>query len=134
MTNKDKYLWDKSQPIDSEIQQLEQTLSVLRFKGKTPKQVQRQMFARLAIAASIILAIGAWLFVTQPMDSSIPGWDVVALTGTTTIDSMPLIKSGQLGLGQWLETDKNSTAKVSVSNIGDVTVYHNSRLGLLVLL
>ena len=132
MTNKDNYLWDKSQPIDSEIQQLEQTLSVLRFKGKTHKQVQRQMFARLAIAASIILAIGAWLFVTQPMDSSIPGWDVVALTGTTTIDSMPLIKSGQLGLGQWLETDKNSTARVSVSNIGDVTVYPNSRLGLLV--
>jgi len=132
MTNKDNYLWDKSQPKDSEIQQLEQTLSVLRYQGESTNQVHRWMHIRLAVAASIILAIGVWLFVTQPMDSSIPGWDVVAITGTTTIDSMPLNKAGQLRLGQWLETDKNSTAKVSVSSIGDVTVYPNSRLGLLV--
>lgn len=132
MTNQENYLWDKSQPVDSEIQQLEQTLSLLRYKGEAPRQIHRWKFARLAIAASIILAIGVWLVVNQPTDSSMSGWDVVALTGIATIDSKPLNKAGQLGIGQWLETDKNSTARVSVSSIGDVTVYPNSRIGLLV--
>lgn len=132
MTNQENYLWDKSQPVDSEILELEQTLSVLRYKGEASMQVQRWKFAKLALAASIVLAIGVWLFVTQPINSSLSGWDVVAITGTATIDSKPLHEAGQLGIGQWLETDKNSTARLNVSTIGDVTVYPNSRLGLLV--
>ena len=137
MTNEDNYLWDKSEPVDSEILKLEETLSVLRYKGEAPGQLQptpllRWKFARLAIAASVILAIGVWLFVNQLADSSLQGWEVVALKGTATIDSRPLNKAGFLGLGQWLETDNNSSARVNVSTIGDVTVHPNSRISLLI--
>ncbi len=136
MTHKENYLWDKSEPADSEIQQLEETLSVLRYKGEAPKTLKRKpvhrwKFARLAIAATIVLIIGVWWIVYQPTAGSLQSWEVVALEGAATIDSK-LLKSGQLEIGQWLETDNNSTAKVNVSTIGDVTVYPNSRLGLLV--
>lgn len=137
MTNKDNYIWDKSQPVDSEILELEKTLSVLRYKREAPKQLKRKpvhrwKFASLALAATVILVIGVWWIVFQPTDSSLQGWEVVAITGTATIDSQPLNKADQLGLGQWLETDGNSTAKLNISTIGNVIVYPNSRLGLLV--
>ena len=85
MTNKENYLWDKSQPVDDEILKLEKTLSILRYKGEAPKQIQRTLMHRwklatLAIAASIILAIGVRMFVNQPIDSPLQGWEVVAIT------------------------------------------------------
>ena len=131
MTNQENYLWDKSEQVDKEIQQLEQTLRPLRYKAKAPKQVLSWKFARLSIAASIILAIGVLLFINQQTESSQQSWEVFTLTGTATIDSKPL-ESGQLGIGQWLETDNNSKAELRVSTIGTVTVHPNSRIGLLV--
>jgi hypothetical protein len=69
----DDYLWDKTGQPDPEIQQLEEILGTLRYQPK-PLVLPRQKnyFPLLAIAASILLAIGAgsiWLRVRSPKEA-----------------------------------------------------------------
>jgi hypothetical protein len=59
-----------------------------------------------------------------------PAWSVEAIAGTPRAGNEAIAEKGKLAVGQFLETDANSRARVQVSNIGQVEIAPNSRLRL----
>jgi hypothetical protein len=57
-----------------------------------------------------------------------PAWNVETLAGAPKIGNS--FESGKLAVGQFLETDANSRARVQVANIGNVEIAPNSRVQL----
>jgi Putative zinc-finger/FecR protein len=57
-------------------------------------------------------------------------WEVASLTGTPRIGDEKIRDTGKLGVGEWLETDNDSTAKIKVAEIGYVDIDPNSRVQL----
>lgn len=97
--------------------------SLKRTKGPVP-----WLRRGAAIAATIAIAIGSfWL----SMHSSRPAWQVAALEGTPRVSSAELGEKGMIRVGEVLETDDASRAKVFVGIIGQVDVEPRSRLRLL---
>ncbi len=83
------------------------------------------------LAASLAIIIGvaaAWKWITRPTG---PAWQIAALAGAPRIDSESFQGESHLHVGQWLETDTTSRAKVAVGNIGEVHVEPNSRVRLI---
>ena len=91
--------------------------------------------SKVAIAAALVLVValaGLWLMrsnVTPPKQGS--SWGVQRVQGTPRIDSNGIDKSGQLAIGQWLETDSQSQAQIEVGSIGVVDVGPDTRVRLL---
>ena len=137
----DRYLWDKSGPVDPDVQQLERTLEVLRYEKQAPPTsiaARRWKTPSLAVAALIAITVGVAWMILQSSGVPLKGekspnaaWNVVALKGTATIDSVPMVGEGRLAIGGWLETDNSSEVRLEVADIGDVTVHTNSRLQLI---
>ena len=98
----------------------------------------RQVFLRpqfVAIAACLLLAIlvgASWIWFSRnnAEEPHGPSWSVATLNGKPTIGSATIAKEGKLGVGQWLETDHNSSAEISVASIGQVQVDPNTRIRL----
>jgi len=86
----------------------------------------------LAIAATLVLLVGGGLFLLLPrrVDPQ-TGWPVIRLGGTPRIGSQSVSDKSRLGIGQWLETDSGSRAKLDVANIGNVEIDPNTRVRLL---
>ena len=57
-------------------------------------------------------------------------WEVASLAGRPTIGANQLEGSGRLAVGEWLETDATSRAKINVADIGQVDIGPNSRVRL----
>jgi FecR protein len=155
----DDYLWDGSGEPDPEVERLERLLGEFRSSRPAPElpsgalehhapelddstfeQPRRplQILPRLkkrylpwigiAAAAAIALALaGNWL--GQRSDKG--AWDVVALAGVPKVGSAPIRESGRLEVGDWLETDASSRAKINVGDIGEAEIEPNSRVRLL---
>jgi len=86
----------------------------------------------LAVAAAILLIVGASLLLFRHHRSDASAhWNVARLGGLPRIDSQNIGESGKLGVGQWLETDASSRARIEVAAIGDVEIDPNSRVRLL---
>jgi len=83
----------------------------------------------------VCLVIGLQIFVyswrrhTRRLESST--WNVARLDGAPRIDSALINGKGKLGIGQWLETDTNSRARIDVGDIGQVEIDPNTRVRLL---
>jgi len=60
--------------------------------------------------------------------NNLPSWNVETLAGMPTIENSS--ENGKLAVGEFLETDANSRARVQVANIGNVEVAPNSRVQL----
>jgi hypothetical protein len=88
-------------------------------------------FVPLAVAASVALLITLHER-TSPPRAPGAAWSVAALTGAPRVDATAVGQNDDapFRLGQWLETDADSRAKVAVGKIGEVTVDPNSRLRL----
>ncbi|MHC4218978.1 MAG: FecR domain-containing protein, partial [Planctomycetota bacterium] len=131
----ERYLWDRSDPVDPTVSRLEQVLGTLRYAGEAelpemPAGRGVNFQGWLALAAAIAAAaVGGWLVLGRETTPP-PGFAVQAVAGIATIDTDPLANVGRLGVGSWLETDAGSRAQVRVADIGSVTVHPNSRLGL----
>lgn len=147
---KDDYLWDGSGEPDPEIQRLENALGRLRHDPdhypapEWPASVDRPSrwrawieFPRLApvLAAVALAALGVfvlrWTNPRGPATSSQPTWKVSRLAGTPRIGSSGISGTGQLAVGQMLETDSGSRANITVAKIGEVEVDPSSRVRLL---
>ena len=88
----------------------------------------------VAIAACLLVAIllgVIWFFRGRSNEPSGPSWSVATLNGKPTIGSSTIVKQGKLGVGQWLETDHDSRAEISVASIGQVQIDPNTRVRLL---
>ena len=85
---------------------------------------------KLAASIAILLAVGAtWKWTTRAPLSS-PFWSVASLAGTPRVNAKAFQGKSRLHVGQWLETDAASRARVSSSAIGEVSVEPNSRVRL----
>jgi hypothetical protein len=83
-----------------------------------------------AIAAILVLTFGVaafWLY----RQASLQSWEVARLDGTPRIGSARINDKSRLAIGQWLETDEVSRAKINVGSIGHVEVDPNTRVRLL---
>ena len=59
-----------------------------------------------------------------------PGWSVANIAGTPRVANVAFAREATLRVGQWLETDAASRARVTVGSVGEVTVDPNSQLRL----
>jgi hypothetical protein len=131
----DDYLWDRSGKPDPEVERLEKTLSVLRedapapvfvVERPAPRRARVWLWAAAAVAAAVVLVIVLWNVVRPPAE----GWAVMPVEGAPRVGSSALGDRGSLAVGQWLETDDASRARIAVGMIGEVEVGPNSRVGL----
>jgi hypothetical protein len=95
-------------------------LNAFRFRPTRVSAV-----ASLALAALFIS--GVWFFLARSAKKS---WDVASLDGAPRIESERFGVKGKLAIGEWLETDNNSRAQISVGQIGKVEIEPNTRVRL----
>jgi len=124
----DRYLWDKSGPPDPEIERLERLLGRFRQNRPAPRAPRRSPNTLLLAALAALLAVGVgavWI-------AARPGaaWGVDRLAGAPLVGSERIVETGRLSVGEWLETDSSSRAKLQVGRIGQVEIEPNSRLRL----
>ncbi|HYO91631.1 MAG TPA: FecR domain-containing protein [Pyrinomonadaceae bacterium] len=107
---------------------------------------------RLVAAACVVMLLAfsaAWFFTRQPNSKTqlagnnkqtevraptqtpvAPAWDVARLAGAPQVGVERIEGSGRLFVGEWLETDSSSRARINVANIGQVEIEPNSRVRL----
>jgi hypothetical protein len=148
--NSDDYLWDRSGEPDPEIQRLEVLLGKCRLDSPTPVFPEvicerrwtffpwrMRLFPALATAAVAVAAIVAVTFLvyrTKPTPTTLAGWDVSSVEGTPRIGEKTIsMKQGtsRLGIGQMLETDRQSRASLRADDTGKIEVDASTRLRLL---
>jgi len=61
-----------------------------------------------------------------------PSWEVVRLDGSPSVGSKRLAETGRIAVGEWLQTDASSRARIGIGDIGTVEVEPNSRIRLTV--
>ncbi|MEK7823441.1 MAG: FecR domain-containing protein [Candidatus Eisenbacteria bacterium] len=131
----DDYLWDKTGQPDPEVAKLERVLGTLGHRGE-PLELSETLAPLAGVptrawaaAAGVLVVAGAvalW-FATHRA----PGWEVARLEGAPRVGTSRIAAAGRLVVGEWLETDASSRARVSVGRIGEVLVEPNTRLRLL---
>jgi hypothetical protein len=90
-------------------------------------------FAMASVVALILLA-AAFLFLTSHRSISnptSPAWNVARVAGSPQIGSIRIGDQGSLRVGQWLETDAASRAKLEVSSIGQIEIDPNTSVRLI---
>src|SRR5262245_61337140 len=139
---RDDYLWDKSGEPDPDVVKLERTLGTLGHRDDTPLVLPATIPAPVrraprllglpvrawAVAATLVAVVGAVaLWFVQRADT----WQVARLDGAPRVGSGSIRGTGNLAVGEWLETDAGSRARVKVGRIGELLVEPNTRLRLL---
>ncbi len=84
---------------------------------------------KILVAFSLVVFIAAGVWFT--IQSSTAGWNVARTQGVLRIGNEPVGANGTLHVGDWLETDNISRAKINVGLIGQLDVEPNSRLRLI---
>ena len=81
--------------------------------------------------AAVPLAAAAALVAVLLGRSGPTAWDVVPLAGRPLLGTKPLVASGRLRVGDWLQTDDSSRALIAVGRIGQVEVRPGTRVQLI---
>ena len=142
------YLWDGSGEPDPEIQQLEKLLVCFRHnrppsvfpqtvpetRGFFPWRIR--LFPVLATASALAVIAGAVFLIygNNPAPVLVAGWNVSRVAGTPLIGSESILGhngTGRLVVGQMLETDVQSRARLEADYIGRIEVEPRTRLRLL---
>jgi hypothetical protein len=91
----------------------------------------RYLKPSLAFAAGLVLLLIAGGFWLRLHRSEVrPSWEVARLNGAPRINSNRINDTGKLAVGQWLETDDTSRARINISNVGQVEIDPNTRVRL----
>jgi hypothetical protein len=93
--------------------------------GLKPKRIFRPSVWAMALAA--VAAFGIGVFTWYALRAPKATWDVVRLEGTPAVGSR-LIERGKIEVGEWLQTDASSRARIAVGDIGTVEVAPNTRV------
>ena len=121
---------------------------VLDGKSEVPTAIhripnRRPILAFGAAAAAVLIVLGGFALYysnlpspTLPAGPQVsltvqPSWRVNRLDGSPRIGSQRIYDDGQLGIGQVLETDDRSRARIAVGSIGNVDIDENTRVRLL---
>jgi hypothetical protein len=127
-----EYLWDRSGEPDPEIVRLETVLGQLRHRGVPPALPARTpvrsrgivwvLGGMAAAAAVLVLAVIGW----YALGTRRSEWTVQTLAGA------PIVDGGKAGarirVGESLETDGVSRARIESGRVGRVDIEPNSRL------
>ena len=147
---KNEYLWDGSGEPDAEVVKLERALGKFRHAGRPPELPKglatgheankssggaRLWFQFAAVAASVLLVFFVWTGLRRQTEtpSSGVGWGVQQLAGAPRVGTKTISQPGEkgtLGIGQTLETDQESRASITVSDVGQVDIDPQTRLRL----
>jgi FecR protein len=89
---------------------------------------------QFAAAFSLLIGIALLWYSTRPQPTS---WEVVRLDGSPSVGSKRVADTGRIAVGEWLQTDASSRARISIgetgaAEIGTVEVEPNSRVRLVV--
>jgi hypothetical protein len=84
------------------------------------------MRGAMATAVLVLLIGGIWFLVKMQQAS----WGVARLAGAPQIGAERIDAIGKLAVGEWLETDDSSRAKIDVGMIGHVEIAPNTRIRL----
>jgi hypothetical protein len=129
----DDYLWDRRGTPDPDVEALERQLAMLRSSPPPPDWSHVSVPTSswrgavwLAAAASVVLALTLSLWFARPRGS----WTVTALAGEPTVSTRTMRGTERLEVGDWLETDARSRARLDVGAIGRVDVEPDTRVRL----
>jgi hypothetical protein len=148
--NRNDYLWDGSGEPDPEIQNLEALLRAYRHDRPVPAFPEivpdrrwaffpwrMRLFLPVVATAAAVLAVGIVTFLVygkKTVPLTLVGWDISRLAGTPRIGANT-IKANQrpsrLGVGQVVETDDQSRARLQAEGIGQIEMEPGTRLRLL---
>jgi hypothetical protein len=134
-------LWKQ---IENKLERKQPTSNVLEFhqpkeERKSRKQQQAEIQQSIvagsvwyfrAAAVVLVFIIGAalvWYFSLPEL----PSWQVTRLEGSPKIDTRSINSSSTIHVGEVIETDNSSRARLAIGTIGELTVAPNSRLRLL---
>jgi hypothetical protein len=95
---------------------------------KKPGKKRSGLFIISAAASAVLL--GILLGIIYYTHSTSAFWSVDKLAGTPIIGSEELADHGLLKVGDWLETDDKSRARLKIGMMGEVEIQPNSRLKL----
>jgi ferric-dicitrate binding protein FerR (iron transport regulator) len=144
------YLWDGSGEPDAEILKLERVLGKFGHSGRAPqlpedflaarearapRQGLRLWFQFAAVAASALVMFSVWAGLrlrSEPSANGV-GWGVQQLAGAPRVGAKAIRGAGEkstLRIGQTLETDEDSRASITVSDVGQVDIDPQTRLRL----
>ena len=84
-----------------------------------------------ALATIVLVAVLAAFWKRPTPTQTSPGWNVARVDGAPRIGSTSIGDRASLAVGQWLETDGTSRAKLDVGNIGQVEIDPNTRVRLI---
>jgi hypothetical protein len=148
------YLWDGSGEPDPEIQRLEGLLGKFRHDSPAPvfPEIVRERrwtffprhfpwrlqlfpaFATTVAAVAAIAIVTVLVYRTEPAPTTVAGWNVSSVEGTPRVGRKTIGgKDGtnRLGIGQMLETDRQSRASLQADDTGQIEVDPSTRLRLL---
>jgi hypothetical protein len=129
--NDERYLWDRGGTADPEVVKLESLLG--RFRGE-PRPLQlpgppaRARRLRMVAVAAVLVAAAGSLWVLR--SGAGRQWRVETLDGVPLVGSRPLSGASPLPVGQGVETDAFSRAKVRIGRIAEISLDPGSRLRL----
>jgi hypothetical protein len=142
----DDYLWDGTGDPDAEVVRLELLLRPLGHDGRglavhesllsnAGRSSARRRggpwgspLATWAAAAGVTLAVAAAWRAGSPTTKS---WEVARLTATRDPAAAQVGAKGRLAVGDWIETDAASRARISVGLIGEVLLEPQTKVRLL---
>ena len=148
---KGEYLWDGSGVADAEVVRLERALGKFRHAGRAPElpdslvgasresaialRGARLWFQFAAVAGSALVVFSLWIGLRVHSEFGAAGseWGVEQVAGAPRVGMRTIRgarEKGTLRIGQTLETDQESRASISVSDVGQVDVDPETRLRL----
>lgn len=144
------YLFDRSGTPDPEVERLERLLGQLRHTPRPlvlpraldrPAPAWRRLAIPLALAAAIVMMVAAtWLWRPEPdaVQTSVARqaagqgpWRVAAVRGTPRVGQSALEGESPVPAERWIETDAQSSARLSAGDVGRVELGPGSRVRVL---
>src|SRR3989441_10623740 len=117
-------------PIDHPTRDARVGTPVGRASDRSP--LARYLKPSLAFAAGLALLFLAGAFwLRLHRTEARPSWEVARLNGAPRINSNRIDDTGKLAVGQWLETDDTSRARIDIGKVGQVEVDPNTRVRLI---
>jgi hypothetical protein len=112
------------------------SLAAANGRGITPVMPRPAPAARVRRPAALkaalaILMAGAGFFAWRSWSPSHASWEVVPLAGVPKVGAATIGTTGRLHVGEWLETDSRSSARLEIADVGQVRIEPNTRLRLL---
>ena len=101
-----------------------------RFEPKRPMFSPAFSWYRIAAVSAVLVVATVIGFIWSAYYGPKASWAVNEIVGNVRIDGYRVIDKGSLEIGETLETDSASRAKVTVAMIGEVVLDHNTRVRL----